>query len=100
MGSDRFLQTGEPIGRGGFCGLRLFELAIEAGDSETGCTVHLVTAEIDAGRTLAQATVPVLPDDTAETLHQRIKTEEHKLLPKVLNEWREFGLPVRGAGAP
>lgn len=76
------------------------QLAIEAGDSETGCTVHLVTSEIDVGRTLAQAKVPVLPDDTAETLHQRIKTEEHKLLPKVLNEWRELGLPVRGAGAP
>jgi formyltetrahydrofolate-dependent phosphoribosylglycinamide formyltransferase len=76
------------------------QLAIEAGELETGCTVHLVTAEIDAGRTLAQARVPVLPGDTAETLHQRIKTEEHKLLPKVLNEWRELGLTVRGAGAP
>ena len=76
------------------------QLALEAGDSETGCTVHLVTAEIDAGRTLAQARVPVLPGDTAETLHQRIKIEEHKLLPKVLNEWRELGLPVRGAGSP
>lgn len=76
------------------------QLAIEAGDSETGCTVHLVTAEIDAGRTLAQQKVPLLPDDTAETLHTRIKTEEHKLLPKVLNEWRELGLPVRGAGTP
>jgi len=75
------------------------QLAIDAGDSETGCTVHLVTAEIDAGRTLAQARVPVLPGDTAETLHARIKTEEHKLLPQVLNEWRERGLPVRGAEA-
>jgi len=75
------------------------QLALQAGDSETGCTVHLVTAEIDAGRILAQATVPVLVEDTAETLHARIKIEEHKLLPKVLNEWRERGLPVRGAGA-
>lgn len=75
------------------------QLAIDARDSESGCTVHLVTAEIDAGRTLAQAKVPVLPGDTAETLHARIKTEEHKLLPQVLNEWRERGLPVRGAGA-
>ncbi|MFN0079772.1 MAG: phosphoribosylglycinamide formyltransferase [Prosthecobacter sp.] len=74
-------------------------LTLQAGDSETGCTVHLVTAEIDAGRTLAQAKVPVLTDDTAETLHARIKIEEHKLLPQVLNEWRERSLPVRGAGA-
>lgn len=74
------------------------QLAIEAGDTESGCTVHLVTAEIDAGRTLAQAKVSVLANDTAETLHARIKTEEHKLLPQVLAEWRKRGLPVRGAG--
>ena len=80
-------------------GANATQLAIDAGDREAGCTVHLVTAEIDAGRTLAQARVPVLPGDTAETLHARIKTEEHKLLPQVLNEWRERGLPVRGAGA-
>ncbi len=73
------------------------QLSIDAGDRETGCTVHLVTAEIDAGRILAQAKVAVLPGDTAETLHARIKIEEHKLLPQVLNEWRERGLPVRGA---
>lgn len=76
------------------------QLALDAGDAETGCTVHLVTAEIDAGRTLAQATVPVLAGDTAISLHARIKEEEHKLLPRVLNEWRQLGLPVRGgAGA-
>lgn len=75
------------------------QLAIDAGDVETGCTVHLVTTEIDAGSILAQARVPVLAGDTAETLHARIKIEEHKLLPQVLNEWRERGLPVRGAGA-
>ena len=75
------------------------QLALQAGDSETGCTVHLVTAEIDAGRILAQAAVPVFAGDTAEILHARIKIEEHKLLPQVLNEWHERGLPVRGAGA-
>ena len=75
------------------------QLALQAGDSESGCTVHLVTAEIDAGRILAQATVPVLAGDTAQTLHARIKIEEHKLLPQVLNEWHQSGLPVRGAEA-
>lgn len=63
------------------------QLAIEAGDAETGCTVHLVTAEVDAGRILAQATVPVLPGDTPEKLHARIKEQEHRLLPQVLAEW-------------
>lgn len=65
------------------------ELAIQAGDAETGCTVHLVTAEVDAGRTLAQARVPVLPGDSPETLHQRIKQQEHRLLPQVLAEWKK-----------
>lgn len=64
-------------------------LVIEAGEAETGCTVHLVTAEIDAGRILAQAQVPVLPGDTPVTLHARIKEQEHKLLPKVLAEWKK-----------
>lgn len=75
------------------------QLALDEGELESGCTVHLVTAEIDAGRILAQAKVPVRIGDTAEKLHARIKVEEHKLLPQVLNEWRERGLPVRGAGA-
>lgn len=65
------------------------QLAIEAGDTETGCTVHLVTAEIDAGKILAQATVPVLPGDTPEVLHLRIKEQEHQLLPQVLAEWKK-----------
>lgn len=82
-----------------FKGANAPQLAMDAGELETGCTVHLVTAEIDAGRILAQARVPVKNGDTAETLHARIKVEEHKLLPRVLNEWRELGLPVRGEGA-
>ncbi len=64
-------------------------LAIEAGDSETGCTVHLVTAEIDSGAILAQATVPILPGDTPDLLHLRIKEQEHRLLPQVLADWKK-----------
>jgi len=82
-----------------FKGANAPQLAIDEGELETGCTVHLVTEEIDGGRILGQAKVPVTIGDTAETLHARIKVEEHKLLPHVLNEWRERGLPVRGAGA-
>jgi formyltetrahydrofolate-dependent phosphoribosylglycinamide formyltransferase len=81
-----------------FKGANATQLAIDEGELESGCTVHLVTADIDGGRILAQAKVPVEIGDTAETLHARIKIEEHKLLPHVLNEWRERGLAVRGEG--
>ena len=83
-----------------FKGAKAPQLAIDDGELESGCSVHLVTAEVDAGRVLAQARVPIHIGDTAAMLHARIKVEEHKLLPLVLNEWRELGLPVRGAGAP
>ena len=55
--------------------------ALEAGVSETGCTVHLATVEMDAGPILAQEVVPVLAGDTEETLHERIKVAERALYP-------------------
>jgi phosphoribosylglycinamide formyltransferase-1 len=55
--------------------------ALAAGVPETGCTVHLATLEMDAGPILAQQTVPVLPDDTEESLHERIKVAERVLYP-------------------
>lgn len=61
--------------------------ALASGQTTTGCTVHLVIPEIDAGRILAQATVPILPTDTEHTLHTRIKEAEHTLLPQVLSTW-------------
>ncbi len=73
--------------------------ALDEGEIETGCTVHLVTAEVDSGRILAQDTVPVHIGDTAEELHERIKEREHRLLPKVLAEWRQLGLPTAAAPA-
>ncbi len=68
--------------------------ALSAGDTETGCSVHLVTADIDAGRVLAQAAVPILPGDDEASLHRRIKEQEHRLLPRVLNDWRALDLPT------
>lgn len=62
--------------------------ALDEGELETGCTVHLVNAEVDGGRILAQARVPIYVGDTAAVLHDRIKEQEHKLLPQVLAEWR------------
>jgi phosphoribosylglycinamide formyltransferase-1 len=55
--------------------------ALDAGVTETGCTVHLATLEMDAGPILAQRVVPVLPGDTQESLHERIKVAERALYP-------------------
>ncbi len=65
-------------------GLHTHERAIAAGDKEGGCTVHFVTAELDDGPIIAQARVPILQDDTAETLADRVLIEEHKLYPVAL----------------
>jgi phosphoribosylglycinamide formyltransferase-1 len=58
--------------------------ALAAGVAETGCTVHLATLEMDAGPILAQRMVPVLPGDTEETLHERIKVAERALYPATI----------------
>ena len=59
--------------------------AIEAGVRISGCTVHIVDDGVDTGPIIAQAAVPVLPDDTPETLHARIQVQEHRLLPEVIH---------------
>src|SRR5262245_38450467 len=64
-----------------FKGLRPQQQALDAGVRIAGCTVHFVTPELDAGPIVAQAAVPVLPDDTAETLADRILSAEHRLYP-------------------
>ncbi len=61
--------------------------ALAAGVPETGCTVHLVNEEIDSGDILAQAKVPVLPDDTHAALTQRVNAAEHVLYPKAVAEY-------------
>ena len=60
--------------------------ALAAGVDETGCTVHLVTEDVDAGPILAQEAVPVLEGDTEETLHERIKEVERRLYPDVIEK--------------
>jgi len=67
-----------------FPGLEAWRQALAAGVAETGCTVHYVDAGMDTGEILAQRAVPVLPGDTAETLHARIQVAEHVLYPAVL----------------
>ena len=75
-----------------FKGLEAWKQALEAGVTETGCTVHLVNEEIDGGAILDQIRVPVQPGDTAETLHARIQVAEHRLLPEVLRRIAVGGL--------
>ena len=67
-----------------FKGLRAWEQALAAGVPETGCTVHFVNRDVDAGEIIAQKRVPVLAGDTPETLHARIQAAEHELYPTAL----------------
>jgi phosphoribosylglycinamide formyltransferase-1 len=69
-----------------FPGLHTHARAIEAGCKFAGATVHRVTAELDHGPILAQAIVPVLLDDTADTLAARVLTQEHLIYPKAVAE--------------
>lgn len=68
-------------------GLDTHARAIAAGDEEAGCSVHIVTEELDAGEVLGQARVPILPEDDADTLAARVLAEEHRLYPQVLADF-------------
>ena len=85
-------------------GLHTHRRAIEAGDREAGVTVHLVTADLDAGPPLGQARVPILPGDTEEALAARVLVEEHTLYPACLAEvaraLQEDGFPPPGEAWP
>lgn len=70
-------------------GLHTHARALAAGDTEHGCTVHEVTAELDDGPILGQARLPVLPDDTPESLAARVLVLEHRLYPMVLRRFAE-----------
>jgi phosphoribosylglycinamide formyltransferase-1 len=67
-----------------FPGLEAWKQALAVGEKVTGCTVHYVDTAVDAGEILGQEIVPILPGDTAESLHGRIQLAEHQLLPAVI----------------
>ena len=67
-----------------FKGAHAIAQAFNAGVKITGCTVHLVCLEVDSGPILIQAAVPILPDDTLETLQARIQVQEHRIFPKAI----------------
>ncbi|HEX8839512.1 MAG TPA: phosphoribosylglycinamide formyltransferase [Sphingomicrobium sp.] len=68
-------------------GLDTHARAIEAGDRVSGCSVHIVTEELDAGEVLGQAEVPIEPGDTPARLEHRVLAAEHSLYPRVLSEF-------------
>lgn len=68
-------------------GLDTHARAIAAGDSHGGCSVHIVTEELDGGAVLGRARVPILPGDTPDALAERVLAEEHKLYPRIVAQW-------------
>jgi phosphoribosylglycinamide formyltransferase-1 len=68
-------------------GLDTHARALAAGDASGGCSVHLVTEELDAGDVLGQAEVPILVGDTPDALQQRVLEAEHRLYAEVLNDF-------------
>ena len=72
-----------------FPGLSAWSQALAAGEKVTGCTVHFVDEQIDHGTIIAQREVPILPNDTPETLHERIQVAERELYPEVIGRFVE-----------
>jgi phosphoribosylglycinamide formyltransferase-1 len=72
------------FGGQGMYGIRVHRAVLAAGERESGASVHIVTGDYDRGPLLAQARVPVLPGDTAESLQARVLEQEHRLYPEVL----------------
>jgi phosphoribosylglycinamide formyltransferase 1 len=81
-------------GGSGMYGPRVHRAVLSSGDRETGATVHLVTSDVDAGPTIAQERLPVLPDDTPETLRARLHPVEVALLASTLRRFAEGQLPL------
>lgn len=79
-----------------FTGLHTHQRALDAGVHLHGCTVHFVTAELDHGPMIAQAAIPVLPDDTVASLAARVLAEEHRVYPAVVRWFAEGRLKVVG----
>lgn len=79
-----------------FPGLEAWKQALDYGVKVTGCTVHLVDQGIDSGPIIGQETVPVLANDTAETLHERIQQAERRLYPRVIAALAEGRIQVKG----
>lgn len=80
-------------------GLHTHQRALEAGDSEHGCSVHFVTEELDGGPLVVQAVVPVESGDTPESLAQRVHSQEHHIYPLAMRWFAEGRLRLGATGA-
>ena len=80
-------------------GLHTHQRALEAGDSEHGCSVHFVTEELDGGPLVVQAVLPVMADDTAESLASRVHQQEHQIYPLAVRWFAEGRLRLGAQGA-
>lgn len=87
------------FGGKGMHGLRVHEAVIDCGCKVSGCTIHVVTAEVDGGPILLQKAVPVLEDDTPETLQERVLKEEHKLYPRAVQLFAQGKVKIDGKRA-
>lgn len=81
--SDRILNI-HPSLLPSFKGIRAVEQAIAAGVKVTGCSVHFASMAVDSGEIVMQAAVPILPDDTVDSLHARIQVQEHRIFPTAI----------------
>ena len=79
--------------------LHAVQQALDRGVKVTGCTVHLVTDEVDGGPILLQRAIPVLDGDDAATLHERIREQEHQLLPEAVRAFAEGRVRIEGQKA-
>jgi formyltetrahydrofolate-dependent phosphoribosylglycinamide formyltransferase len=79
-----------------FPGAQAVRQALAAGVAESGCTIHVVTPDLDAGPIVAQQTVPVRSGDTEASLHERIKEAERELYPKIVHQWLAGELQISG----
>lgn len=82
------------FGGKGMYGRRVHEAVLAAGERETGCTVHYVSSAVDGGEVIAQARVPVLANDTPDTVAARVQAAERELLPKVVEQLTTNHLPL------
>ncbi|MBB6342111.1 phosphoribosylglycinamide formyltransferase-1 [Pseudomonas fluvialis] len=79
-------------------GLHTHQRALEAGDTEHGCSVHFVTEELDGGPLVVQAVVPVMADDTADTLAERVHAAEHQIYPLAMHWFAQGRLQLDERG--
>jgi phosphoribosylglycinamide formyltransferase-1 len=84
------------FGGKGMHGLYVHQAVLDYGCKVSGCTIHFVTEEVDGGQIILQKSVPVLEDDTPETLQERILKEEHKLFPRAIELFAQGKLKIEG----